>query len=201
MPAFATRTVAALSLIATVGGCTARFVATGRVRATPVAVTPAPAPAPAPRPIVVPPQRPPIVTDATQIPGTPVVRVGINFEDQGAGGDADYNDAVLCFAGNFKVDGSSVISTQPQDVVATTSSISDCRHQVQVQIVHPDGRASTPLTFRSDSGTQVPMRFELGSRLEVSMQSITGGCNPVGRTMHEPDWARVQLDRCNTTGR
>lgn len=203
MSPLAARSLIALASVAAIGGCTARFVATGRVRATPVAVTPAPAPAPAPAPppIVVPTQPPPIVTDATQIPGTPVVRVGINFEDQGAGGDADYNDAVMCFAGNFKVDGSTVISTQTQDVVATTSSISDCHHQVQVQIVHPDGRASSPIVFRSDAGAQVPMRFELGSRLEVSMQSITGGCSPVGRTMHEPDWARVQLDRCNTTGR
>ncbi len=200
MPAFAARTVAALSLVAAIGGCTARFVATGRVRAAPVVVTPAPAPAPAPAPVVIPTQPPPIVTDPVQIAGTPVVRVGVNFEDQGAGGDADYNDAVMCFAGNFKVDGSTVISTQRQQVVASTSSISDCHHEVRVEIFHPDGTREAPVSFRSNSGTQVPMRFELGSRLEVSMQSITGGCSPVGRTMHDRDWARVLLDQCNTTG-
>ena len=144
---------------------------------------------------------PPPVRAPDDIAGAPVTRVGINFEDQGAGGDADYNDAVLCFAGHFKVDGTSVISTQAQQVVATTSSISACRHVVRVDIYHPDGRTEQPIAFESSSGVEVPMRFELGSRLEVSMQSVTGGCNPVGRTMHEPDWARVQLDRCNTTGR
>ena len=142
-----------------------------------------------------------LMTVGTEIAGTPVVRVGVNFEDQGAGGDADYNDAVMCFAGNFKVDGSTVISTQRQQVVASTSSISDCHHEVRVEIFHPDGTREAPVSFRSNSGTQVPMRFELGSRLEVSMQSITGGCSPVGRTMHDRDWARVLLDQCNTTGR
>lgn len=200
MPPLAARSLIAVAAVAAIGGCTARFVATGRVRATPATAAPAAAPTPAP-PIVTPTQPPPIVTSPVQIAGTPVVRVGINFEDQGAGGDADYNDAVMCFTGNFKVDGSTVISTEAQDVVATTSSISDCHHQVTVQIVHPDGRATSPIVFRSNAGAQVPMRFELGSRLEVAMQSITGGCSPVGRTMHEPAWARVQLDRCNTTGR
>lgn len=207
MPPLAPRWSLALVAVTAFGGCTARFSATGRVHTAPVRTATAPArpaappPRPAPAPVVVPAQPPPIVTSPVQIAGTPVVRVGINFEDQGAGGDGDYNDAVMCFTGNFKVDGSTVISTERQQVVATTSSISDCHHEVRVEIFHPDGTREAPLSFRSNSGTQVPMRFELGSRLEVSMQSITGGCSPVGRSMHEPDWARVQLDRCNTTGR
>ena len=176
--------------------CTARLVATGRVQGQGVG-----APGVVPPPVVRPSTPPPRVTSPLEIAGTPVVRVGVNFEDQGAGGDADYNDAVLCFTGAFKVDRATVISTQAQQVIATTSSISACRHEVRVQVVHPDGRAEAPAVFDSASGAQVALRFELGSRLDVTMRTVSGGCDPTERSMTEPAWAQVLLDRCNTTGR
>ena len=176
--------------------CTARLVATGQVQGHGAA-----RPGGSPPPVVVRPAPPPRVTSPLEIAGTPVVRVGVNFEDQGANGDADYNDAVLCFTGAFKVDRATVISTEAQEVIATTSSISACRHQVRVQVVHSDGRAEAPAEFDSASGARVALRFELGSRLDVTMRTVSGGCDPTERSMTEPAWAQVLLDRCNTTGR
>ncbi len=69
-----------------------------------------------------------------KIPGLPVIRAGVNFEDSRAG-DADYNDAVLCFEGNFKVDGALVTSTSKQKVIASTYSHAGCNHTVKVVIV------------------------------------------------------------------
>ncbi|MBK9032990.1 MAG: hypothetical protein IPL61_17250 [Myxococcales bacterium] len=206
----------ALLAAATTGGCTARFAARGTVRTAPppparatvVVHTPAQAPPPpivppAP-PVVQPaPPPPPIVQPAPplQIAGTPVVRVGVNFEDQGAHGDRDYNDAVMCFQGRFKVDGTQVVSTERQEVIASTSSISACRHRVRVEIIHADGGHETPVEFASNSGARVAMHFEPGSRLEVSVQSLSGGCSSDVMSMHDQTAARVLLDQCNTTGR
>ncbi len=138
--------------------------------------------------------------DPAQIAGTPVVRVGVNFEDLGSQGDRDYNDAVMCFEGQFKVDGTRVVSIEAQRVIATTSSRSDCRHRVRVEIHHADGSTEVPVTFESRSGQQVPMEFRIGSRLEVFMQTYQGGCAKDEITMHQPDDCRVLLDRCNTSG-
>lgn len=199
--------VLALAAVTLASACTARLVATGRVQgqgAPPPSGSPATRPVEPPPvvvPVVVRPSPPPRVTSPLEIAGTPVVRVGVNFEDQGAGGDADYNDAVLCFAGAFKVDRATVISTEAQEVIATTSSISACRHRVRVQVVHPDGRVEAPAEFDSASGQRVALRFELGSRLDVTMRTVSGGCDPTERSMTEPAWAQVLLDRCNTTGR
>ena len=136
------------------------------------------------------------------IPGVPVIRVGVNFEDLGFStkSDHDYNDAVLCFSGNFKVDGTDVVSTKAQTVEGTTSSISGCHHTIKVTIIAPDGTPGTPVSYDSRRVEPVEMRFELGSKLEVTMTPYDN-CNPgVERTMHQPEHARVAPDVCNTTG-
>lgn len=181
------RALAALLLLSS---CTAQFVARGGA-----GVQPGPPP-PAVRETTVPPPQPPLV-----IAGTPVVRVGVNFEDAGAAGDHDYNDAVMCFQGAFKVAGTQVVSTEAQQVTATTWSHSACRHRVRVEITHADGRREPPISFESNAGVQVPMRFEPGSQLEVFVQTYSGGCGRDEMNMHQPENAQVLLDRCNSTGR
>ncbi len=182
------RALAALLLLSS---CTAQFAARGGG-----AIQPAPAPPPmAPRETTVPAPQPPLV-----IAGTPVVRVGVNFEDMGQAGDRDYNDAVMCFQGAFKVDGTQVVSTEAQQVTATTWSHSDCRHRVRVEITHADGRREPAISFDSNAGVQVPMRFEVGSQLAVFVQTFAGGCGRDEMSMHETANAQVLLDRCNSTG-
>lgn len=168
--------------------CTAQFVARGSTGAQP-------GPPPPERQTTVPPGQPLVIA------GTPVVRVGINFEDAGPAGDHDYNDAVMCFQGAFKVDGTRIVSTENQQVSATTWSHSDCHHNVRVEITHADGRREPPISFASNAGVQVPMRFEVGSRLEVFVQTYSGGCSRDEMNMHQPENAQVLLDRCNSTGR
>jgi hypothetical protein len=143
------------------------------------------------------------VPHVEDIPGVPVVRVGVNFEDLGFSGDndRDYNDAVLCFSGHFKVDGTNVVSIADQTVMGTTSSISGCHHRIKVTIVAPDGTSSAPIVYDSRRTQPVPLPFTIGSRLEVTMTPYDK-CNPgVERTMHQPQHARVAPDVCNTTGR
>jgi hypothetical protein len=146
----------------------------------------------------VPPPRP-LQPAPLQIAGQPVVRVGINFEDLRRG-DADYNDAVLCFEGDFKVRGTEIVSTEYQDVVAFTSSLSVCRHHVRVEVLNPDGTREPPILFDSRSGAQVPITFRPGSRLEVFMTPYEGDCGDEERSMHDAGSCQVLLDRCNTTG-
>ncbi len=182
-------TVASLvSLIC--AGCVARVSATGRAQGQGAGGGPTTTVTP-----------PPITPGApVQIAGTPVVRVGVNFEDLGGQGDRDYNDAVMCFEGRFNVDGTNVVSTEVQRVVASTSSRSHCRHRVRVEIHHADGTRDAPLTFDSRSGQQVPLELRVGSRLEVFTQTYEGVCSTTEMNMHEADNCRVLLDVCNTSG-
>lgn len=131
------------------------------------------------------------------IPGSKAVRVGVNFEDSS---DGDYNDAVLCFTGDFKVDGTNITSYKQQTIAATTSSISLCDHRIDVTIHHEDGTRNS-FSYRSDSGETLQLPFRIKSRLEVTMTKINTTCNSgPTRTMHESRYAQVKINVCNTTG-
>lgn len=131
-----------------------------------------------------------------EIPGTKVERVGINFEDLT---DFDFNDAVLCFEGNFKIEGTNVVSYQAQNIKAKTFSASGCDHRIDVTVVHADG-TKTSFNYRSDSGEILQLPFNIKSRLEVTMTTIAGSCPKTPVTMHNPTYALVKADVCNNTG-
>jgi hypothetical protein len=134
------------------------------------------------------------------LPGEPAVRVGVNFEDLRVNGDSDYNDAVLCFKGKFKVDGSKVVSTANQKVEANTWSISGCHHEIRVVIEHRDGTSEPEARFDSRTQGTIPLTFKVGSRLEVFM-TPTDFCDAgVERDMHAAQDARVQVNVCNDQG-
>ncbi len=138
---------------------------------------------------------------ASQIPGVSTVKVGVNFEDTAVGSDLDYNDAVLCFQGYFKVDKFNVVSALNQTVVATTSSISGCSHTVEVLVVHADGTAAAPIVYNSRMMGPLNLTFKTGDRLDVSLTAIDGCDMGVKRNMADPNFAKIQIGLCNTTGR
>lgn len=130
------------------------------------------------------------------IDGVKVIRVGVNFEDYT---DFDYNDAVLCFEGAFKVDDTDVVSYKEQTVAATTFSASGCRHQVDVKILHADGTKSS-FSYRSNSGETLQLPFKIKSRLEVTMTTVEGSCSRTPVSMHDKQYAIVKPDVCNRSG-
>jgi hypothetical protein len=130
------------------------------------------------------------------IPGAKVQRVGINFEDLN---DFDYNDAVLCFEGNFKIEGTNVISYQNQTVTARTFSASGCQHRIDVAIIHKDG-TRVDMNYRSNSGQTLQLPFGIESHLEVTMTVIGGSCSRTPISMHNTLMAIVKPDVCNTFG-
>lgn len=130
------------------------------------------------------------------IPGTKVQRVGLNFEDFT---DFDYNDAVMCFEGNFKIEGTSVVSYENQQVTARTFSASGCQHRVDVVIVHADG-TSEAMSYLSRTGGPLTLPFRIKSKLEVTVTTIGGGCDRTPITMHNKQYALVKPDVCNDSG-
>ena len=137
-----------------------------------------------------------------KLPGVKVIKVGVNFEDLGfnAKSDNDFNDAVLCFDGKFKVEKTNVVSIKPQTVIGTTFSSSGCNHKVRVEITHKDGSKEPNIEFDSRAGTPVSMEFKTGSKLEVFMTPYKGCNEDVTRTMHEEKHALVKPDVCKNTG-
>ena len=106
------------------------------------------------------------------LPGSKAVKVGVNFEDLT---DMDYNDSVLCFTGDFKIDNRKVISYKKQVIKASIYSSSDCTHTLQVQIINPNG-VTTSATYNDHTTSAVDLNFEVGSQLFVTMHSISGAC-------------------------
>ncbi len=131
------------------------------------------------------------------IPGVRVTKVGVNFEDVPVGGDADYNDAVMCFTGKFKVENSQVVSTADQTVIATTFSSSGCKHNVRAEVVHKDGSKEPPVTFDSRAPQPVTLQFKIGATLEVYMKPYDGCNEGFERNMHSAQDAQVKPDVCN----
>ncbi len=132
-----------------------------------------------------------------KLPGVAVTKVGVNFEDIPVGGDADFNDAVMCFSGKFKVEGSNVVSTAKQTVTASTFSSSGCKHNVRAEVVHKDGSKEPPVTFDSRAPAPVTLKFKVGSKLEVFMKPYDGCNEGRERNMHTAQDAQVKPDLCN----
>jgi hypothetical protein len=137
-----------------------------------------------------------------KIPGVKVVRVGVNFEDLGfnSKSDNDYNDAVLCFEGNFKVENTDIVSIKSQTVSGTTFSSSGCNHKIKVEITHADGSKEPNLEYDSRAGAPVTMKFKTGSKMEVFMTPYKGCNEGVKRNMHDVKHAMVKPDVCKNSG-
>lgn len=100
-------------------------------------------------------------------PGVPTQTAGINFEDAG---DGDFNDAVLCFEGQFSVDAGSkrVVSTLTQSVNAKVENRSACDHAMEVVVTGEDGREKfVKANFTSRSGEHFAIPFQPGDELRV----------------------------------
>ena len=130
------------------------------------------------------------------IPGVKVQRVGLNFEDAA---DFDFNDAVMCFEGLFKIEGTDVVSYKQQTVVAKTFSASGCDHRVDVRILHDDGTTEM-FSYRSDSGESLSLPFRIKSKLDVTVTTIQGGCDATPVSMHNAQYALVKANVCNDSG-
>jgi len=103
------------------------------------------------------------------VPGVPVIRLGVNFEDIPTGGDLDYNDAVFCFSGKFAHDNHSVVSLAPQYVSIAVTNRSGCDHLIYIAVVDPDGTRREVPIFRSRSQPTFNAFFKTGSKLDVRM--------------------------------
>ena len=130
----------------------------------------------------------------TVIPGKPVSRVGVGFEDLS---DFDFNDVYLCFAGHFNVNGRDIVSNRDQSIKATWGNISAISHYVKITITDPAGKEVFNQGFQGTKNTKlmgtIPLTFTKGSKLNVLIAHKS--------TKHtDPKWAVVHLDQCNNTG-
>jgi hypothetical protein len=182
---------------------TSKFSAEKRQRAqTPPAETPNGDPSGTPPIDEKPPVEPGEDPDPTE-KGVPVDKLGINFEDlfDNPGNDKDFNDAVLCFSGNFGVNGSQVTSLKEQTVVVQTSSISACRHSITVKVVPAAGGTPFVTTFPSNQAGPVSLPFKKDDVLEVSMTITDGPCTHTTTDMHDASAALVKPDTCHVSGK
>jgi hypothetical protein len=125
------------------------------------------------------------------LPGTKAIKVGVNFEDYT---DMDYNDSVLCFTGDFKIQNRKVISYKKQVIKAAIYSNSACTHTLQVQIIHANG-VTTSATYNDHTTPNVNLNFDVGSQLFVTMRSISGGCTGT-YNMDHPNMVQVIPNVC-----
>lgn len=146
------------------------------------------------------------------VPGIPVIRLGVNFEDIPSGGDLDYNDAVFCFSGKFAHDDRSVVSLAEQIVRVNVTNRSGCDHDIAIGVIDPDGTRREIPIFRSRSEPTLDMLFHPGSRLDVRML-VAGSCRkadsfwvamgttvPVAGPNFGKPLVEVLNDVCRTTG-
>lgn len=132
-------------------------------------------------------------------PFVEITKLGVNFEDR-PGTDDDYNDAVLCFKGAFKINRSHLISIKKQDLIATTSSISLCKHNIEVKIFDKNKKLTNSKTYDTKTKNEVKMRLLEGDELEINMIPYEGcGAGQV-RSMRDARFAKILKDECRTTG-
>jgi hypothetical protein len=145
------------------------------------------------------------------VPGVPVVRLGVNFEDIPTGGDFDYNDAVFCFSGKFAHSNQAVVSLEDQQVRINVTNRSGCDHWISIAVVDPDGTIRSLPQFRSRTQPVLDLRFYPGSKLDVKMlpaDQCLQGASWVGLggtvTIPGPTYGQplveVLNDVCRTTG-
>jgi hypothetical protein len=128
------------------------------------------------------------------IPGIKATKVGINFEDLS---DFDYNDSVLCFSGNLKIEGTKVVSYMKQEIHASVWSNSACGHYIDVQVKSPAGVVTQSFRYSDRTTTAATINFDVGSELYVTMvnfpNQVCKGSVPQSNTTY----AKVVPNICN----
>lgn len=133
-------------------------------------------------------------------PFVEIVKLGVNFEDR-PNTDEDFNDAVLCFEGAFKINNTKLISTANQTISATTSSISLCRHRIEVKVYDLSGRLKSESVYDARHSGAVQIKLAEKDELEINMVPYEGcGAGQV-RSMRDPAYAKILKNQCFTTGR
>lgn len=135
-------------------------------------------------------------------------RVGINFDDGGSVGsdaDLDYNDAVLCFRGEFYVDKnkSRVRASKAQTITAFFTRRAACENTIQITVLNPDGRQDGPWAYEAQQNATVNFNLTFAAGSELKVELIAGrGCNFFGtpRPLGDPQAARIEIDVCRTDG-
>ena len=135
-------------------------------------------------------------------------RVGINFDDGGSiGGDADrdYNDAVLCFLGEFRVDTqrARVLASKAQTVPVFFTRRAACDNTVNILVLHADGSRDGPRHYRAQQNATTSFNLSFAAASELKVELMAGsGCNFFGapRSMDDPDAAKIEMDVCRTDG-
>ena len=140
-----------------------------------------------------------IKEELEKLPGQNAVKVGVNFEDNARqDSDMDFNDAVLCFEGNFKVSEGQIFSLKKQSVKSTTFSASGCKHDVKVVVKSRDGKVEFQKRFSSKSNTPFNMPFKVGSQLFVDLlvaEESKPGCSDANLATKKR--VKAQVNFCN----
>jgi hypothetical protein len=132
-------------------------------------------------------------------------RVGINYEDWT---DRDFNDAVVCLTGFFEIDGRRIVSHANQTVVATTTRISACDHDVVLRVRDENHVVRQQISYRSSlsNGASYSVSFKPGWTIDsrftpLGKCSSTGAIEQLWQDPPSPQFQRIQLGYyCNTTG-
>ena len=110
-------------------------------------------------------------TDDGGFSGTPVLKVGIGFEDAT---DWDYNDIYFCFKGSFNVDGSTIVSNKDQTgVIASWGNDAAIAHLMTIKITDETGKEIFKNSYQGHPPPKIEpditLSFPKGSKLSVDM--------------------------------
>ncbi|RZA11667.1 MAG: hypothetical protein EOP10_32715 [Proteobacteria bacterium] len=131
-----------------------------------------------------------------------IVGLGINFEDKvGEGGDQDFNDVMLCLEGEFEEEVTKIVAASDQVVMASSSSLADCHHDVEIIVKHEDGNIAFETSFKSDSDVIKTLSILKGDSLEIVMKPDTSPTSAfceskVKRSALDKNSARIVSGTC-----
>lgn len=128
------------------------------------------------------------------LPGVKAVKVGVNFEDLS---DFDLNDSVLCFTGDFKIQGANVVSYKKQTIVAAVTNNSACGHNIRITIKDRTGAVTQRIAYDDRVTTSATMNFDVGSTLWVVMENQPNSQGCIGPiAMNHATRAEVKPNLC-----
>lgn len=128
------------------------------------------------------------------LPGVKAVKVGVNFEDLS---DFDLNDSVLCFTGDFKIQGANVVSYKKQTIVAAVTNNSACGHNIRITIKDRAGTVTQRIAYDDRVTKSATMNFDVGSTLWVVMENQPNSQGCIGPiAMNHTTRAEVKPNLC-----
>jgi len=128
------------------------------------------------------------------LPGVKAVKVGVNFEDLS---DFDLNDSVLCFTGDFKIQGANVVSYKKQTIVAAVTNNSACGHNIRITIKDKAGAVTQRIVYDDRVTRSATMNFDVGSTLWVVMENQPNSQGCIGPiAMNHATRAEVKPNLC-----